>query len=503
MNPLDTTNLVAVWRDFRLGYRRVGYGYTFDGGLTWVQDLFPLTSYSRDSDPGITYDTAGNFYAVILSFNTTSEPNGLFVYKSTDGGVTWNGPDTVIDGAPGVFEDKELIACDRSNSAYTGNLYVTWTRFGYDTEILMCRSTDGGNTFVGPVSISDVDGVQWPVPAVGPNGEVYIAWVQYSGSIKFDRSTDGGQTFGTDITLQPVSFVSGNINGRIMVFSFPAMDVDITGGPNNGNIYVAYMDYSSRNTDTDIYFTKSTDGGNTWSQKQRINDDPVSNGCDQFHPWLTVAPDGSIIVVFLDRRRDPNNLLMDLYMTTSTDGGNTWSPNERITTVSSDPTAGLFKGDPAKYPIKIDHPVITAGRSGLIGEYICVTASSINDIHQIWTDTRLGNQDVFVGVADTTQPGIAEVYSDHSKSPLLNILSNPGSKNIRFQVLSNETSVKRVPIKIYDTTGRLVDKFYALVNNTIIWDRKDKNGNYLRPGVYFWSVESSRQKCIKKFVLTE
>ncbi|MBA7683051.1 hypothetical protein ES703_91407 [subsurface metagenome] len=159
MNPNDTTNLVAVWRDFRVGYRQVAYAYSFDGGLTWGQDLFVEPEYIWDSDPGITVDTAGNFYAVILSFNSTSEPNGLFVYKSTDGGVTWSDPVTVINGVPGVFEDKELIACDRSGGPYTDNLYVVWTRF-YSTQILMCRSTDEGNSFVGPVTISDMNGVQ-------------------------------------------------------------------------------------------------------------------------------------------------------------------------------------------------------------------------------------------------------------------------------------------------------------------------------------------------------
>ncbi|GAH47177.1 unnamed protein product, partial [marine sediment metagenome] len=93
MNPKDTTNLVAVWRDFRLGYRQVAYGYSFDGGLTWNQDLFVEPQYIWDSDPGLTVDTAGNFYAVILSYTgSTYEPNGLFVFKSTNGGMSWGDP---------------------------------------------------------------------------------------------------------------------------------------------------------------------------------------------------------------------------------------------------------------------------------------------------------------------------------------------------------------------------------------------------------------------------
>lgn len=505
MNPNDTTNLVAVWRDFRVGYRQVAYAYSFDGGLTWGQDLFVEPEYIWDSDPGITVDTAGNFYAVILSFNSTSEPNGLFVYKSTDGGVTWSDPVTVINGVPGVFEDKELIACDRSGGPYTDNLYVAWTRF-YSTQILMCRSTDEGNSFVGPVTISDMNGVQWPVPCVGPNSEVYVAWVQYSpGAIRFDCSTDGGETFGTDITIQNVSFVSGYIYGDIMVFSFPAIDVDITGGPYNGNIYVAYMDYASGNTDTDIYFTCSTDGGNSWSQKIRINDDPLNNGCDQFHPWLFVAPDGNIIVVFLDRRLDSGNLLMDLYMTTSTDGGNSWSSNERITTVSSDPTAGSVfstSNQPLnKFPIKINHPVILTGRAGLIGEYIGVTASSINDIHPIWTDTRFGNQDVFVGVKDTSSY-VQEYSSDNINDGVLSVVPNPAQEKviINIKMQQNRILPSTTTLKIFDTSGRIV-KTFRESQNQIIWRRYNDKGVYVGKGVYFCCLETNNLFVIKKFIL--
>lgn len=499
MNPTDTTNMVAVWRDFRLGYRQVTYAYTYDGGLTWEQDLFSEPQYIWDSDPGLTVDTAGNFYAVILSYNSTLEPNGLFVYKSTDGGATWSGPVTVINGVSGVFEDKELIACDRSVGPYTNNLYVAWARFS-NTQILISRSTDGGNSFVGPVTVSDYNGVQWPVPAVGPNSEVYVAWVHYSpGSIRLDKSTDGGQTFGSDITIQNTTFVSGYINGSILVFSFPALDVDITGGLNNGYMYVAYMDDAPGFTDTDIFFTRSTNGGSTWSQKIRINDDPQNNGSDQFHPWLTVAPDGSIIVVFLDRRLDSGNLLMDLYLTISTDGGVTWSTNERITTVSSDPTAGSWQKT-GNYPVKYEAPFILADRAGLLGEYIGLTASSIDDIHPLWTDTRLGDQDAFFGVKDTTSPHVQEIPERLTSGKGLLVAPNPGLGKISFIIDSDYTGFNQAQLEIYDACGRVV-KTYENPAHLITWDRYTDNGVYAQSGIYFCYLRIGKLSIMKKFIL--
>jgi len=497
MNPHDTTNMVAVWRDFRLGYRQVAYAYTFDGGYTWTQDLFEEPQYIWDSDPGITVDTAGNFYAVILSFNSTSEPNGLFVYRSNDGGQTWSGPFTVINGVAGVFEDKELIACDRSGGPYTDNLYVTWTRF-YSTRIFMSRSTDGGSTFASPLIVSDYGGVQWPVPVVGINSELYIAWVHYSpGSIKLDRSTDGGQTFGTDITVQNVTFVQGSLNGNLTTFSFPAMDADITHGPYRGNLYIAYTDDAPGYTDTDIFFTRSTDGGTNWSTKIRLNDDTQNNGCDQFHPWLTVAPDGSIIVVWLDRRLDANNLYMDLYMTNSTDGGNTWAPNERISTVSSDPTAG----DVFRYPLEPltrDQPILCAGRAGLIGEYIGLTASSVDDIHPIWTDTRLGDQDAFFALRDSTSPAIQDINSSKISS-CFTLSPNPATDQCIIRC-PPELCTQNARLAIYDVQGRKVKAFQS-VTPFQIWNRITEDNAPAGSGVYFCLIVSGKHSYSRTLIL--
>jgi hypothetical protein len=296
---------------------------------------------------------------------------------------------TVVNAVPAVFEDKELIACDRTGGSYDANLYVTWARFGYDTDIMLSRSTNGGTSFTTPITVSDLSGVQWPVPVVGADGALYIAWVNYyPASIKFDKSLNGGATFGPDRTLATVSFADGYLNGDIWVFSYPAMDADITGGPYNGNLYVAYMDYGV-GYDTDIFFKRSTNAGGSWSAPVRLNDDAQGNGRDQFHPWLTVDESGRVSVVFLDRRNDPNNYLYDCYMTHSEDGGITWSENVRISDVSSDPQAGQ-------------------ALAGLLGEYIGVTASE-GRVNVLWTDTRRGHQDSFTARVYTVPDVDAQV----------------------------------------------------------------------------------------------
>jgi hypothetical protein len=428
-NPMDPDNLVAVWRDFRLGYRRVGYAASFDGGITWAENLFEEPTYPWHSDPGLTVDADGNFYAVILSYVSINQENGLFVYRSTDGGLTWGGPVTVVNGVPNVFEDKELIACDRTGGSNDGNLYVAWARFGWGTDIMFSRSTDGGQSFTTAIDIDGGSEVQWPVPVVGADGTVYVAWCNYSPlSIRFNKSTDGGVSFGSDRTLEPVSFYPGGyINGGITTFAYPAMDADITGGQWDGNLYVAFMDYGV-GSDTDIFFKRSTDGGTTWSDRTRINDDAEGNERDQFHPWITIDERGVISVVFLDRRNDPGNYLYDLYMTQSNDAGLTWSRNLRISDVSSDPQAGQLT-------------------AGLLGEYIGVT-SSYGRVNVLWTDTRNGHQDAYT----------ARIYTE----PSIDLHAIPESTTL------NPGDDLNYTIRVGNTTAKAID-FWGTGFITLPW----------------------------------
>jgi hypothetical protein len=466
VNPLDPDNLVAVWRDFRLGYRRVGVGYTFDGGVTWHDELLVEPDYPRHSDPGITVDADGNFYIVILAYTgSTSEENGLYVYRSEDGGVTWSDGVPAVNQVPNVFEDKELIACDRTGGFFDGNLYVAWARFGSSIEIMNATSTDGGASFGTPVTVSDDSSVQWPCPVVGPDGTYYVAWVQYSTSeIRLDRSPSGGSSFGTDVIVTDVYAAQTTINGGISVFGFPAMDCDIFGGTYNGRLYIAYMDREWG--DYDVFMRYSDDHGSTWSSPVRINDDSIGNGCDQFHPWTCVSPDGVVNVALYDRRNDPSNFLMDLYLAQSFDGGLTFEPNIRVTTVSSDPTAG-------------------SPRAGIIGEYIGLTAASADRVHPVWTDTREGHQDVYTSIIDTTFVGVPE-------EPVAGLLLMPPTPNpSRGDAMLHLASPAggAVLVTVSDIAGRLVREFEAVLGAdgrcSVVWDGTDAGGEVVASGVYF------------------
>lgn len=389
INPANPQNIVAGANESA----RMGVYYTTNGGQQWRATTVPLPSGLRNSsDPGIAADAQGNFYYSFIAFNSSSggalSDNGVFVSKSTNGGQTFRAPVPVVQhlrepGAP--FEDKEFIAADSNpTSPYVNNVYVTWTSFtGQTAAIMFSRSTDGGQRFSQPLVLRRAGSQQFSLPVVGPNGDVYVVW-QLATFHRITRSLDGGVTFERDRPAVSGINIIGTLdpdtgrrllNGGFRVSSYPSMAADTSNSPHRGNLYLTWSD--ARNGDADILLVRSTDGGQTWSQPVRINDDPVGNGRDQFFQWIAVDPtNGQIVVMFYDRRADPNNLILDVYITRSTDGGLTFEPNIKVNTVAFNPRDDrVFQGT-------------------FIGDYNALAVYG-NLAYPVWSDTRRRELDIF------------------------------------------------------------------------------------------------------------
>lgn len=389
INPVNPQNIVAGANESA----RMGVYYTMNGGQQWRATTVPLPSGLRNSsDPGIAADAQGNFYYSFIAFNVSStgalSDNGVFVSKSINGGQTFRAPVAVVQhlrepGAP--FEDKEFIAADSNPaSPYVNHVYVSWTSFtAQSAAIMFSRSTDGGQTFSEPLVLRRAVSQQFSLPVVGPNGEVYVVW-QLGTFHRITRSLDGGVTFERDRPAVGGVNIIGTLdpdtgrrllNGGFRVSSYPSMAADTSNGPHRGNLYLTWSD--ARNGDADILFVRSTDGGQTWSQPIRINDDPVGNGRDQFFQWIAVDPtNGQIVVMFYDRRADGNNLMLDVYITRSTDGGLTFEPNIKVNTQSFNPR------DDRVY------------QGSFIGDYNALAVYG-NVAYPVWSDTRRRELDIF------------------------------------------------------------------------------------------------------------
>lgn len=416
LNPLDPLSLAGGAKDYTLGSQEpcdvhnvwAGQYWSTDGGRTWGNALVQghpgdtrpsaLAKFRCSSDPVLAFGPDGTAYYVGLAAEPTPEEaaqalgrlggaaSAIWVAASRDGGASYEAPVLVHEcQAPACFDDKEWVAVDPRD----GTLYVTWAliaplatpgdAFGVATaHIVVSRSLDGGNTWSPPLAVSPpLEGNvfnQGNTPAVGPGGEVYVTWIDFGTSrLFFTSSRDKGQVWSPPRAIRSIEALPASLpNSEFRTPTLTSMAVDHSRGPARGTVYIAWPDAGAGNGD--ILLMRSADGGATWSEPVRVNDDTGS--ADQFFPSVAVAPNGRVDVVFYDRRDDPANKLLTLYYAFSVDGGQTFE-NVRVGDV-------LFDGD------------LGFHQSGapFLGDYLGV-ASTNDTAHAFWADTRHGASDVF------------------------------------------------------------------------------------------------------------
>jgi len=370
INPTDSANIIAVslqhkYPDGSSGITNYAYVKS-EKESGWKTVSQPNPERRVQGDDAVTFDASGTAYRSYIAFKGLRQHrpeeavNGIFVSRSTNGGLHWSEPVPVIDHINTVapFEDKPWLVTDNTESEYKGNIYISWTRFDVygssdpadSTHIYFSRSDNGGKSFAMPFIISDHGGnsidssntVEGAVPSVGPNGEVYVAWSGPLG-IMFDRSLDGGWTFGKDIHVadDPGGW-SMDIKGIGRANGMPVTGTDISSGLHRGRIYINWIDL--RNGDPDVFITWSDDRGESWSAPKRVNDDPTGNGAEQFFTWMAVDPtDGSVNIAFYDRR-NLEGTETTLTLARSTDGGQTFT-NYSVDQESFETNSSIFFGD--------------------------------------------------------------------------------------------------------------------------------------------------------------
>jgi hypothetical protein len=227
--------------------------YTNNGGASWIDIGAPSKPVGGRwaSDPVVTVNekTGTFYYCGLIDFNAVSQ-NGIAIVSGTfSGGVfSWGTPHTVRSGPNSAIAfDKQWLVADSTN----GNLYISYTTFGVADTIIYQRSTDGGIGWSNPIIMNtdpaSYGWVQGSRPAVGPNGEVYVAWAQ-SGLVDVDymklrKSTNAGVSFGgeTLIASEYSNFGTGGPGfNRDHGITFPAIAVDRSTGPHRGRVYVTW-----------------------------------------------------------------------------------------------------------------------------------------------------------------------------------------------------------------------------------------------------------------------
>jgi hypothetical protein len=351
VNPGNPQQLVTAWQV------NASVAYSTDGGQTWtIAEGTAPKDYRISGDVSVTYDSGGQALLCYIAFDKlgTSQywargatRNGIFVRRSRDGGKTWDENAVSVfshDSQPGIpFEDKPYIVAD-TVSQHRGNLYIGWTQFTLNaSDLIFSRSTDGGQTWTPPIKLNSAPGLprddngalEGFDAAVGPDGTLYTIWDDRAG-IMMAVSHDGGRTFTHDRRIIAAGPGYFGIAGVSRSNGFPQIGIDPRGkdgqppsaasgkskGGKGGNLYVAWSDYT--NGDVDVFVSSSSNQGKTWSTPVRVNTDPIHNGDDQFFQWMAVDPvSGAINLIFYDRRG--GNADTTVTLARSTDGGKTFS----------------------------------------------------------------------------------------------------------------------------------------------------------------------------------
>jgi len=365
--------------------------YTFDGGETFDGENAGAGG-GNQGDPAACIGTDGRWYVGYI------RSNGMGVAHSDDQGESWT--HVQVTPNPGQMTDKNHLWLDRKvGSPYENYLYDAWTDFGgsADNEIVLKYSSDNGITWserkVLSLAVNAGSHNQGVNVHTGPNGEVYAVWAIYDSwpqdekALAMAKSLDGGETW------EPAVRILDNIRGirnsgvpqNMRVAAFPSMAVDISGGSNNGNIYVVWTNVGvpgvNSGSDRDVYMIKSTDEGDTWSVPKRINQDPMGQGKAHYMPWITCDPSNGILSVVFYDNRNTNSNQAEAWAATSNTAGETWE-DFQVSDVAFTPSP------------------IPGTASGYMGDYLGITALD-GVVYPTWTDNRTGAAMTYVSVFET------------------------------------------------------------------------------------------------------
>ena len=357
--------------------------YSFDGGTTFCGVDLPLppprtqSGFDFGSDPSLAIDTKGNVYYsyIIVDFSGGGSVNGteMALSRSTDGGRTWTATYWDPQTGEGQFNDKPMVTVDNNRkSKFFGRIYVAWdnaTGNSKGNDLQVSYSTDGGVTMSDPVAATaslggGPKGSFGADPYVTSNGTLHVAWLDYQNQrIAEASSTDGGVSYGPVHTIAPTllrfdtSIPAQNVRGAVVYPSCGAM---------GATLYCSWGDETIANG-FDVFLSKSTDGGVTWSPQRRVTSD--TGNADQFNHWLAVDPsNNSVNVAFYDTRQDPTNKTTLYSLARSTDGGSTFS----FQTVATAPTDETTPG---------------ANLGNQYGDYEGIAARN-GIVRPVWTDRR-------------------------------------------------------------------------------------------------------------------
>ena len=384
-DPTDPDHVIVA--DTNVLEGRCGFHTTFDRGREWTDGMFELpegftgcringASGGHVASGTVALGSGRRVYAVFGSAHVDEiRRESVLVATSEDGGETFGrakvaikptGPDvglgrplmTVVPGAGG--RDTILLTSWSCHpAAQASNAGGTQC-----DGVLFAKSDDGGATYTDPVVFNDPPaGQNSSQPAIDRDGVIYATFQRRfsDGPVELylAKSVDGGKTF------------THSVLDRQIQIGLQYDAAKIVADPLTGSLYTVWAD--TRTGRAQVFFRKSADKGVSWSQPAvLLAPDPNYTGSSR-SPWISVAPNGRIDVVYYHTGPTPEaQKFDDVYWSYSLDGGDRFLTRQ-VNEAAIDRSKG-YSGP--------------AGELRQLGNHYPPTVSSLDDsAYVVWSDT--------------------------------------------------------------------------------------------------------------------
>ena len=314
------STVVVNYNDHNSG-QYSGVSYSTNGGATFTQIIPPpFTSHGTNfGDPIVVFNKKLNkWFAGDLASGCGGQ--GIGLWTSPDG-INWTSGACAHTNSG---DDRESMWVDNDpTSLGYGRMYISFNNFNVGSGALQVVYSDNGtswtlvtltNNFVRDVQVTGAQVSPTAIRgAVASYNSVFVAsmnegggglsnrtnvmWRSNNGGVSWTQFTMGSAfpAVGDGTCSSNPYFAKINPIWRHMGWGEPAV------GPNNVVHYV-YAGKGTSNDNGDIYYTRSTDNGATWSAPLKLNTDPDQQYHTQWMPSLSVNPGGKVTASWYDRR---------------------------------------------------------------------------------------------------------------------------------------------------------------------------------------------------------